>query len=722
MPESELWTGNCGMESMSSGSCDSVVSITSNHSAFSDECYDHLSAEERECLMFLEETIDSLDVEVDSRVSTDESERVDEASKEHETSYVKPTLPKEHETSYVKPTLPKEHEISYVKPTLPKEHETSYVKPTLPKSPCDTLPKSLGQQVAEAKSNAPKPDLLNAGPVLIPNSGFRSLPRNVLAPREESTLSVSRNIAASCIDVSTACNEGSRGTLSEWPLEDRQRKGSLQNLLHIPPPEPFRDENLALDQAPVKTNLTEVTSEDSKVIEVDDTVVKGGCEKLEKMEELVPLQQFSPGSEVISEQNKQDVPGLQQPQNVQCEKSSDVQKVIQETPHGYREKFESQECLNLSTAKAADLHFKQGPPIAPKPRKLPPNIILKRSDGSLLNSSAESEPRTRTSSLSRNIDAFHVKPFDSREQGKARQEALMKLGLKAKPEVLSTSPLKSPGFLKSGEFTMPKTSMENTTNERSPKNAQPGTIQNVGLHEEVHVLSTNPEKSLVSPKSKEIVVPKANMENLVKHGGKDMSTDKRVITNPVAPQEKTQILSTSPVQSSGFPKPREVSKLKEEMTRDGKAETADKRSSYAEPGAGLRLPEGSLPGLRHFSFKSNTLERSGIGLSSYVDNSDQSQKSSGSVFKNAISSKFSSSFLRNSRPRPASLGTGKDFSNLQSPDQAMAEPEKNENRRSFPLQNLSKPSRPGVSVKITPKGSSNEEHRREALIKLGLLK
>ncbi|XP_030076678.1 specifically androgen-regulated gene protein isoform X2 [Microcaecilia unicolor] len=661
MPESELWTGNLGMESMSSGSCDSV----------SDECYDHLSAEERECLMFLEETIDSLDIEVDSGVSTDESERMDEAS---------------------------------------KEQETSDVKTTIPKSPCDTFPKSPGQETVEAKSDARRPDLLNASPVPIPNSGFRSLPRNVQAPREELTLSVPRTIAASCIDVSTACNDKLRSSLSEWPLEEKQRTGSLQNLLHIPPPEPFQDEKVVIKQPPAKTILADLASEDAKV-EVDDPVVKEECEKkFEKTEGSVPLQQFSPGPEDISEKNKQDVPGPQQPQNVQCEKSLGVQKVIQEAP---------QEPHNLSTAKAEDLHFKQGPPIAPKPRKLPPNIILKRGDGSLLTSSTESDPRARSSSLSRNTDSFHMKPFDLREQGKARQEALMKLGLKAKPEVLSTSPVKSPGFLKPGEFTMPKTNMETTTNEKAPKNAQTGTIQNLGSKEEMNVLSTSPEKSLVIPKSRESAIPKANTENLVTHGRTDIGTDKKVTSNPVVPQEKTQVLSTSPAQSSGFPKPREVSMLKQEMTREA---DDDRSGSYSEPGAGLRLPEGSLPGLRHVNFKSNTLERSGIGLSSYVDNSDQSQKSSGSIFKNAISGKFSSSFLRNSRPRPASLGTGKDFSNLQNPGQEKAEPDRNEKRRSFPLQNLAKSSRPGVSVKITPKGSSNEQHRREALIKLGLLK
>lgn len=40
----------------------------------SDHSYDYLSVEEKECLMFLEETIGSLDAEADSGVSTDDTD------------------------------------------------------------------------------------------------------------------------------------------------------------------------------------------------------------------------------------------------------------------------------------------------------------------------------------------------------------------------------------------------------------------------------------------------------------------------------------------------------------------------------------------------------------------------------------------------------------------------------------------------------------------------
>ncbi|XP_071350155.1 specifically androgen-regulated gene protein isoform X2 [Trachinotus anak] len=77
MPKSDTWPGGFGLETMtgmnSAGSCDSVVSA---NSGFSDDSLEHLSAEEKACLMFLEETIESLDTEEDSGLSNDEPDQL----------------------------------------------------------------------------------------------------------------------------------------------------------------------------------------------------------------------------------------------------------------------------------------------------------------------------------------------------------------------------------------------------------------------------------------------------------------------------------------------------------------------------------------------------------------------------------------------------------------------------------------------------------------------
>ncbi|KAL6465013.1 hypothetical protein MHYP_G00273300 [Metynnis hypsauchen] len=75
MPKSDTWPGGIATETVgemdSAESCDSVVSISS---CFSDDSLQYLSAEEKACLMFLEETIESLDTEDDSGLSNDEAE------------------------------------------------------------------------------------------------------------------------------------------------------------------------------------------------------------------------------------------------------------------------------------------------------------------------------------------------------------------------------------------------------------------------------------------------------------------------------------------------------------------------------------------------------------------------------------------------------------------------------------------------------------------------
>ncbi|XP_073323629.1 specifically androgen-regulated gene protein [Pagrus major] len=77
MPKSDTWPGGIGLEAMtgmeSAGSCDSVVSA---NSSYSDDSLEHLSAEEKACLMFLEETIESLDTEEDSGLSNDEPDQL----------------------------------------------------------------------------------------------------------------------------------------------------------------------------------------------------------------------------------------------------------------------------------------------------------------------------------------------------------------------------------------------------------------------------------------------------------------------------------------------------------------------------------------------------------------------------------------------------------------------------------------------------------------------
>ncbi|KAM8863897.1 uncharacterized protein AB9W97_018489 isoform 2-T2 [Spinachia spinachia] len=77
MPKSDTWPGGVAMEPLSNldsaGSCDSVISV---NSGYSQDSMEHLSPEERACLMFFEETIEALEVQEDSGISNDEPDSV----------------------------------------------------------------------------------------------------------------------------------------------------------------------------------------------------------------------------------------------------------------------------------------------------------------------------------------------------------------------------------------------------------------------------------------------------------------------------------------------------------------------------------------------------------------------------------------------------------------------------------------------------------------------
>ncbi|KAM8754882.1 specifically androgen-regulated gene protein isoform 2-T4 [Acanthopagrus schlegelii] len=120
--------------------------------------------------------------------------------------------------------------------------------------------------------------------------------------------------------------------------------------------------------------------------------------------------------------------------------------------------------------------------------------------------------------------------------------------------------------------------------------------------------------------------------------------------------------------------------------------------------------------------KSATLERSGLGLSSYMDAQDPTEAGQG------VSGSQNLSQLRNSRPRPASLGSGKEFSSAQGESSQLGHAANKEPdlRRSLPAfqhsgDSQKLPRSQGISVLICPRSEKGDE-RREALRRLGLLR
>ncbi|KAM6399086.1 specifically androgen-regulated gene protein [Rhynochetos jubatus] len=496
MPRKEL---GLGMAGCNSGSCDSMVSTASNHSQRSDNSYDYLSVEEKECLMFLEETIGSLDAEADSGVSTDE------------TDYVQP--------SKLPGTWPK-------RDSVPRDLESETPAP------------SVGQQrAAEQKSGKSISTFPSSAPAAVPSPGYYSLPRSITVANGQRANGASDSKTTVCtvedpVPVGTSSQEMAKEYINQ--ANTRSQTKSLGSLI-TQPPDPFQDDSVSHEWS--RSNRSDTKRETGQ--ETETWTSWGQPEKSE------------------------------------------------ETPQ--------------------DPDAKHGPPTAPKPRKLPPNIILKTSKNSPVPlatepgqkvkapppSSASSQPSSASNTAAEKANLGHLDP---KEREKARQEALEKLGLSQDRRVPST-------------------------------HLQPA----------------------MQPQPREMALPVA-----------------------------------------------------------------------AEPEACYGAAERSVPGIRQMNFKSNTLERSGVGLSSYLTSTkEQSVKTSSSLGKMSFIERLAPSFLRSSRPRPASLGAGKDFAGLKEPGQV--EPEKGGKWRSHPLQSFPKPSRSSVSVKISPKGAT-DENRREALKKLGLLK
>uniref|UniRef100_A0A8C7FST6 Specifically androgen-regulated gene protein n=1 Tax=Oncorhynchus kisutch TaxID=8019 RepID=A0A8C7FST6_ONCKI len=133
------------------------------------------------------------------------------------------------------------------------------------------------------------------------------------------------------------------------------------------------------------------------------------------------------------------------------------------------------------------------------------------------------------------------------------------------------------------------------------------------------------------------------------------------------------------------------------------AQFSDNAKTLPSP-ATLPSPPKHIP--PPIGVKSATLERSGKGLSSYMASNTSLGANQGPKVA------LSPGNLRNSRPRPASLGTGKDFVNVQG-EASHPQPVHGESHNKLPRSH-------GISVLICPNSKSGED-RREALKKLGLL-
>ncbi|XP_005987741.1 specifically androgen-regulated gene protein [Latimeria chalumnae] len=592
MPESDSWPGDT-MDFMtrvsSAGSCDSMTSNKSNNSASSDDSYNHLSAEERACLLFLEETIVSLETEAGSGLSTDESERMDKLSPRRNIT----------KTELLADSL--------VETTRDGSHP----------APSELCKKKNGGKLSALL--VPTPLVLTAGSNKL-QSGQKS----------DYKITKSTSMAMDSSDNSSECNvdvvdglsslqivtdKGRPQSPPSFKQSARHAQKSVSLTALISPPEPFRDQNEKLHklseiQLPLQTSVEKPDNRSKQ-----NDITQKQPKRLENVEGSIAQNQTPHGGNEFSGWSSSKRAASHSHQLELSREQPVNPPAVPPLHEPLLEKKVWHSSLSAPAVETLETKIKQGPPTAPKPRKLPSNIIIKTSHDPLFvashgsgkvvsrevssNDSSQAESSNPPSGKNQVL----LKP-DEMEQQKARLEALKKLGL----------------------------------------------------------LKDEPNGSHAGP----VHLPKSS----------------RLREAPATKQAVSSDLERKSLQSS---------------------------DQLERPRIG--------------NVRSHTLERSGVGLSSDLAKKKQAGASKESSITNKQgSTNMSSKVLRNTRPRPVSLGTGKDFKNIENQTDVQVL-EKNIIRRSFPSQSFTQrmPRPPGISVKITPKGSTNED-RQEALKILGLLK
>ncbi|KAG7472105.1 hypothetical protein MATL_G00105060 [Megalops atlanticus] len=554
MPKSDTWPGGIAMETMTSmdsaGSCDSVVSA---NSGFSDDSLEYLSAEERACLMFLEETIESLEAEEDSGLSNDEPD-----------------------------CLPAPGSLAT---------KVAHLSSSMNHNKLDDVTRNpYDDPISEAdKDHKPLHSYLVPTPLILANSGGTVLPKP--KPEADPSPALSTCLTDLPPDRVDLVLPPSDTSPDSKPSKGHQRVPSEVNVVVIPPPSDFRDDPVEVKDPQGDRTKGPLTSDE--------------LAQMRKRASLKKAPQASP-----------EMKHTAKPPPIDLSRNGSAPP-------------------SPSEAQPAPLHEssepKTSPPtVAPKPKRLPSNIILKTHKAPVHGMDAGAS-QTCTSPGERVM----------MDPQKVRMEALRKLGLLKEDEADSGPPAHSP-------LHSPKTRMS--------WGASPAPVSPV---------STDP------PRSETAKAP---------------------------------------------PSPSPPPALKE--AQDPKMSRGHRERSQSD------LPTASRPSLTTPGVKSATLERSGLS------------GSSGPPARITPARIWSSpSQLRHTRPRPASLGNGKDFSVIQgdAPQPAATAaapkpPEVGDGSRSLPgfvapppSSSHKLPRSQGISVLITPRSKTGED-RREALRKLGLLK
>ncbi|KAF1390230.1 hypothetical protein PFLUV_G00055920 [Perca fluviatilis] len=612
MPKSDTWPGSVAMESLSNldsaGSWDSVISM---NSGYSEDSMEHLSPEERACLMYLEETIEALEVQEDSGLSNDEPDPGLQADKMGRMRVNDISSLESDESGRDQKSEPGSRVLTIEDKA--KHH-------------------ALNQTLKPQSSPAPA----------VNTNDLETSMNHVTQPKRPVTESVADcKIHPSATQLCVSTNgDGSLKIVPSASLCPSQATGASEiDVGVIPPPSDFMDEP-GLPPVPGKVKYLPPSA---------------------------GMPNHKPGTTIDLEQLRQ---------RASAQKTSVSSSGTQESPNKPPKlslPAVSSGVLISPPPEAAEL--RSPPAVAPKPKKLPANIILKSHKVAAAGSDGTSGHPVPASSDRLSLDPQRV-----------RIEALRKLGL-------------LPAEAHSGPALSPKLS----PNTRRSWTAPPSPVSPAAPHTPPLIPSytgvNSPPPASIPLQSPAAVLPSAT------------STAPAVQPAEVLPAPAAFSDPVGPPPSDN---------------------DAVKDASQATVNAQVNTPPLTPPALvKHLTppkvvgVKSATLECSGLGISSYMASQDSKEAIQG------VSGKQSLSQLRNNRARPASLGSGKEFTRAQGEGLLVGRASSKEPdlRKSLPAQTAFQhsgesqklPRSQGISVLICPR-AENGENRREALKKLGLLR
>ncbi|XP_067301648.1 specifically androgen-regulated gene protein [Pseudorasbora parva] len=692
MPKSDTWSGGIVIESVSgmdsAGSCDSVLSI---NSGFSDDSLEHLSAEERACLMFLKETIESLEVEEDSGLSNDESDGLSnclEGKTAPNTSLYQNNTEELLAHEDPKKVIGKDCKPSqkYLVPTplllasgnariISKPMESSHIEVPVafidapdgfrsspdPQKPIQTISAKAFLEVATAKSRiGQSSDVADLPPSFIPEPpGRKSLPSD----------SKAKDGIHKSLDVKTQPKQ--KKVSSEVPLQ------------FIPPPSDFMDEpmkNISLAYSPIPPPAYDEPPEWIPEPPKMEPHVSGGSIKSTEVTKSSVGPETSRGPLTHNEIEN-------------LHKKSPMEKAPHLTPltiaqHPVADKpmtpSPSSEHVPAVPKEYSDP--KSPPAVAPKPKKLPSNIIFKshKDTGSSHPLILQSE-RTQM------------------DPQKVRMEALKKLGLLNK-EVKTVSPCQSPKVKAKAHpdsLCNPTAHVEPVHElSRVSESPVPGDVQ---LHADTlkHQDAKSREGSLKRQSVRSYEIKSASLERtrngtVIEPAPQTINPDRTHVEMSPGQLRKTQARSPSISRLSEGPVPGDMQLHADSLKHQ---DTKSRQGSF------------KMQPVRSYDIKSASLERTGTG--SVIEPAPQMKN------PDRTHVGLSPGQLRKTHARPPSIGSAKDFGIDHQADDSTkslhaAAVHPGNDAQKLPRSN-------GISVMISPNGQNGED-RREALKKLGLLR